>query len=58
MSHGADPTETNAFERVCEDVVEGILEDEISREDVESAKLEACREHSAPKVPKNSAIIG
>ncbi|MFT4963603.1 MAG: elongator complex protein 3, partial [Halobacteriales archaeon] len=42
----------------CEDVVEGILEDEISREDVESAKLEACREHSAPKVPKNSAIIG
>ena len=57
MSHGAEPTESEAFERVCEDVVAGILAGEIERDDVESAKLEACREHSAPKVPKNSALI-
>jgi elongator complex protein 3 len=52
-----DPTETEAFEQVCEELVERILAGEIERDEVESAKLEACSEHSAPKVPKNSEIL-
>ncbi|MCU4739837.1 tRNA uridine(34) 5-carboxymethylaminomethyl modification radical SAM/GNAT enzyme Elp3 [Halobacteria archaeon AArc-m2/3/4] len=52
-----DPTETEAFERVCETLVDRILAGEIEKDDVESAKLEACSEHSAPKVPKNSEIL-
>jgi len=52
-----EPTETEAFERVCETLVERILAGEIDREDVEKAKLEACSEHSAPKVPKNSELL-
>ncbi|WP_254863396.1 tRNA uridine(34) 5-carboxymethylaminomethyl modification radical SAM/GNAT enzyme Elp3 [Halovivax gelatinilyticus] len=52
-----DPTETEAFRRVCATLVERILSGEIEREDVESAKLEACSEHSAPKVPKNSELL-
>ncbi|MES3517732.1 MAG: tRNA uridine(34) 5-carboxymethylaminomethyl modification radical SAM/GNAT enzyme Elp3 [Natronomonas sp.] len=50
-------TESEAFRRVCESLVESILDGEIDRDDVESAKLEACREHSAPKVPKNTDIL-
>ena len=57
MSEASDPTETDAFRAVCEDVVDRILAGELEREDVESAKLEACSEHSAPKVPKNSEIL-
>ena len=57
MSSGADPTDTDAFERACEAVVDRILAGEIDREDVESAKLEACSAHSAPKVPKNSELL-
>ncbi|WP_327052373.1 tRNA uridine(34) 5-carboxymethylaminomethyl modification radical SAM/GNAT enzyme Elp3 [Halomicrococcus gelatinilyticus] len=52
-----DPTETEAFEQVCEELVERILAGELERDEVESAKLEACSEHSAPKVPKNSEIL-
>jgi elongator complex protein 3 len=57
MSEASDPTQTEAFRAVCEDVVDRILAGELDREDVESAKLEACSEHSAPKVPKNSEIL-
>ncbi|WP_247729106.1 tRNA uridine(34) 5-carboxymethylaminomethyl modification radical SAM/GNAT enzyme Elp3 [Halovivax limisalsi] len=57
MSTGADPTETAAFERVCETLVERILSGEIDADDLESAKLRACSEHSAPKVPKNSELL-
>ncbi|WP_458187546.1 tRNA uridine(34) 5-carboxymethylaminomethyl modification radical SAM/GNAT enzyme Elp3 [Haladaptatus sp. NG-WS-4] len=52
-----DATETEAFEQVCEDLVKRILAGEIERDDVERAKLDACSEHSAPKVPKNSEIL-
>jgi len=47
-----EPTETEAFERVCKTLVERILAGEVERDEVEKAKLEACSEHSAPKVPK------
>ncbi len=58
MSTDADgPTESDAFEAVCADLVEGILSGDISRDDVEAAKMAACREHSAPKVPKNTEVI-
>ena len=50
-------SEVTPFERVCEQLVEGILAGEIERDDVESAKLAACREHSASKVPKNSELL-
>ena len=52
-----DPTETDAFEQVCEMIVERILAGEIERDELEKAKLEACSEHSAPKVPKNSELL-
>ncbi|GAA0229100.1 tRNA uridine(34) 5-carboxymethylaminomethyl modification radical SAM/GNAT enzyme Elp3 [Haladaptatus pallidirubidus] len=52
-----DATETEAFEQVCEALVERILAGDIERDDVESAKLQACSEFSAGKVPKNSEIL-
>jgi elongator complex protein 3 len=57
MSSDAAPTESAAFERACEEVVSRILDGEVGREDVESAKLEACSKHSAPKVPKHSELL-
>ncbi|WP_266078029.1 tRNA uridine(34) 5-carboxymethylaminomethyl modification radical SAM/GNAT enzyme Elp3 [Haladaptatus caseinilyticus] len=52
-----DATESEAFEQVCEALVERILAGDIERDDVESAKLQACSEFSAAKVPKNSEIL-
>ncbi|WP_435193948.1 tRNA uridine(34) 5-carboxymethylaminomethyl modification radical SAM/GNAT enzyme Elp3 [Natronomonas sp. EA1] len=47
----------DAFQRVCETLAERILAGEIDEDDVESAKLAACSEFSAPKVPKNADIL-
>jgi elongator complex protein 3 len=57
MSTDADPTESEAFQRVCESLVEAILAGELGREDLESAKLDACREYGSPKVPKNTVLL-
>ncbi|WP_121821372.1 tRNA uridine(34) 5-carboxymethylaminomethyl modification radical SAM/GNAT enzyme Elp3 [Halostella salina] len=57
MSTETDATESEAFERVCEELVDRILAGDLERDDVESAKLEVCSEHSSPKVPKNSEIL-
>ena len=54
---GEDPTETEAFEQVCEELIDRILAGDLERDDVESAKLEVCSEHSSPKVPKNSELL-
>ncbi len=51
------PEARDRFEAACEDVVEGILDGEVGREDVEGAKLEACGTHSAPKVPTNAELL-
>jgi elongator complex protein 3 len=51
------PADSPAFKRACEELVERILSGEVEREDVESAKLEVCGEHSAPKVPTNAELI-
>ncbi|MFB6137108.1 MAG: tRNA uridine(34) 5-carboxymethylaminomethyl modification radical SAM/GNAT enzyme Elp3, partial [Halobacteriaceae archaeon] len=56
-STGDDPTESEAYRRACEELVEGILADEVTRDTLESAKLEACGRHSAPSVPKNAALL-
>ena len=52
-----DATETEAFEQVCEELIDRILAGEVERDDLESAKLNACSEFSSPKVPKNSEIL-
>ena len=51
------PAETDAFERVCAELVERILEGDLGREGLESAKTEVCGKHSAPKVPKNADLL-
>ncbi|MCU4752187.1 tRNA uridine(34) 5-carboxymethylaminomethyl modification radical SAM/GNAT enzyme Elp3 [Halobacteria archaeon AArc-curdl1] len=50
-------SESEALEAVCKTLVERILDGEIERDEVEKAKLAACSEHSAPKVPKNSELL-
>jgi elongator complex protein 3 len=58
MSGTADaPEESDAFDRVCESLVERILAGDVARDDLEEAKLAACREHGAPKVPKNTDLL-
>ena len=57
MSTDADPAESEAFQRVCESLVEDILTGDVGRDDLESAKMDACREHSSPKVPKNTELL-
>ena len=53
-----DSEEPPAFKRVCEDLVEQILDGEVGRDELESAKLDACSDHSSPKVPKNTDLLG
>ena len=55
MSTDAD--RSDAFERTCRELIEGILAGEIDRESVESAKTEVCGKHSSPKVPKNTELL-
>jgi elongator complex protein 3 len=50
-------SESEAFERVCAELVERVVAGEIDRDDVESAKLEVCGKHSADRVPKNAELI-
>jgi elongator complex protein 3 len=52
-----DPTETEAFERVCEELAARIVDGEIGRDDLEAEKLNVCSEFSSPKVPKNTEIL-
>jgi elongator complex protein 3 len=53
----ADATDSEAFVRTCEHLVERILDGEIERDDLERAKLDACSEFGSPKVPKNTEIL-
>ena len=52
-----DPTETEAFGRACEVLVERILDGDLEREDLENAKRAVCSETSSPKVPTNAEIL-
>jgi elongator complex protein 3 len=53
----SDAGESEAFRRVCEALVERILDGEVDRDNLEQEKLAVCSEFSAPKVPKNAAIL-
>jgi len=48
---------STAFEQVCASLVEGILEGEITDENLEEEKRATCSEFSAPKVPKNTDVL-
>ena len=48
---------TDAFDRVCADLVQRILAGEVGREDLERAKREACREHTPETVPRNADVL-
>ena len=51
------PAETEAFEQVCEELIDRILDGEVDADNLESAKVEVCGEYSAPKVPKNTELL-
>jgi elongator complex protein 3 len=57
MSADTEEGESAAFRRACERLVERILAGEVDRDDLESAKLDACSEFSSPSVPKNTDIL-
>ena len=48
---------SEAFEQACEELVERILDGEIERDDLESAKKEVCGKYSSPKVPRHSDLL-
>ena len=48
--------ERTDIERVCDRLIAGILASDVDRENLESAKLDACGEFSSPRVPKNAEI--
>ncbi|PGF14493.1 hypothetical protein CP556_20475 [Natrinema sp. CBA1119] len=52
-----EPTETEAFERVYETLVDRILAGEIEHNEVEKAKLKAWLGYSTSKVPKKSELL-
>ena len=49
--------EADPFEEACKALVDRIIDGEVDREDLESAKLAVCSEFSAPKVPKNTELL-
>jgi len=52
-----DPTETEAFRRTCEYLVEQIVAGDVDRDSLESAKLDACSQYGSPKVPKTQTSL-
>ena len=50
-------TETDAFSKTCEEIIERILDGQLSVEQVEEVKMEVCAIYSSPKVPKNTEIL-
>ncbi len=52
-----DDRESAAFVNACETLVDRILDGDVDRDSLESAKLDACSEFSSPKVPKNTEIL-
>jgi elongator complex protein 3 len=50
-------TESEAFSKTCEDIIERILDGKLSADRIEEAKMEICAIYSSPKVPKNTEIL-
>ncbi|QZX99453.1 tRNA uridine(34) 5-carboxymethylaminomethyl modification radical SAM/GNAT enzyme Elp3 [Halobaculum rubrum] len=55
--YAEESDEPAAFERACARLVERILDGEIGRDDLESAKRDACSTFSSPKVPQNTDLL-
>ena len=53
----ADAETETPLDRVCRRVVERVLDGDVGREELERAKIEACREFAAPKVPSNAELL-
>jgi len=56
MSTGS-AAESNTFERVCSEIINRILQEDLDRDDIEPLKREVCSEHPAPRVPKNTELL-
>ncbi|MFC6733200.1 MULTISPECIES: tRNA uridine(34) 5-carboxymethylaminomethyl modification radical SAM/GNAT enzyme Elp3 [unclassified Haladaptatus] len=52
-----DPTETEAFEQACAELVDRILAGDITSDNLEKEKLNVCSAFSSPKVPKNTELL-
>ena len=52
-----ETAESSAFAKTCEALVDQILAGDVDRDDLESAKLDACSTFSASRVPKNTDIL-
>ncbi|WP_336359739.1 tRNA uridine(34) 5-carboxymethylaminomethyl modification radical SAM/GNAT enzyme Elp3 [Haladaptatus sp. ZSTT2] len=57
MRTDTEPTETDAFEQACAELVERILAGDIDSDNLEKEKLNVCSEFSSPKVPKNTELL-
>jgi len=54
---GATDTPDEPFERVCAELIDRLLDGELDRSGLESAKLDACGRHGAERVPKNADLL-
>jgi elongator complex protein 3 len=58
MSTDADGEDADtAFDRTCRELVDRILNGDVTREGLESAKRQVCGEFSSPKVPQNTDLL-
>lgn len=57
MSTEVPPEETEAYEQACLELIDRLLERDVSPDDVEALKIEVCGEYSSPKIPKNTEIL-
>ena len=53
----SDAADVDPFQQVCETLAERILAGELERDEVETAKLDACSDHGAARVPKHADIL-
>ncbi|MFC7068516.1 tRNA uridine(34) 5-carboxymethylaminomethyl modification radical SAM/GNAT enzyme Elp3 [Halobaculum lipolyticum] len=56
-AYAEESDEPAAFERACAHLVDRILDGEVDRDDLESAKRDACSTFSSPKVPQNTDLL-
>lgn len=56
MSTDADD-DAEAFEQVCQELIEAILDGDVDRDSIETAKKDVCGKYAASKVPKNTELL-
>lgn len=52
-----DAEAADVFDRVCDELLEGIMAGEIDADTLESAKVDVCGKYGSPKVPKNTDLL-